>query len=126
MIQLNVFKDFKASSSSSQVALPSPNGPLSCEITSTAISEANKEVQEVIARDSITKKRRNYQKYTPKQKATIGNYVLLKGTSAAHHHYTGAFPDLKHTTICEWRKAISNQQKKEHESVTELHGKERG
>ena len=34
--------------------------------------------------------------------------------------------DLKYTTICEQRKAISNQQKKEHESVTELHGKKRG
>ena len=48
MIQLNLFKYFKASSSSPQVALPSPNGPLLREVPSTAISSANKEVEEVM------------------------------------------------------------------------------
>ena len=76
--------------------------------------------------DSIKKKRGSYQKYTAKQKATIGNSALTNGTSAALRRYAGEFPDLKYTTICEWRKAISSQQKKEHESVTELHGKKRG
>ena len=40
MSQLNLFQFFKASSKSPQVALPSPNGPLSREIPSTAICEA--------------------------------------------------------------------------------------
>ena len=127
MTQLNLFKYFKSSSSSPQIALPSPNGPLSHEVPSTAISAANKEVEEVIASDSIvTKKRGSYQKYTGKQKATIGNYALTNGTSAALRRYAAEFPNLKYTTVCEWRKAISSQQKKEHESVTELHGKKRG
>ena len=52
MTQLNLFKYFKSSSSSPQIALPSPNGPLSREVPSTAISAANKEVEEVIASDS--------------------------------------------------------------------------
>ena len=126
MTQLNLFKYFRASSSSPQVALPSPDGPLSREVPSTAISAANKEVEEVIASDSVTKKRGSYQKYTPNKKATIGNYALINGTSAALRRYVGEFPDLKYTTICEWKKAISSQQKKERESVTELHGKKRG
>jgi len=54
MTQVNLFKYFKASSSS-QVALPLPNGPLSREVPSTAISEANKEVEEAMARDSVVK-----------------------------------------------------------------------
>ena len=58
MTQLNLFKYFKASSSSPQVALPSPDGPLSCEVPSTAISSANKEVEEMMAISDahITKK----------------------------------------------------------------------
>ena len=94
---------------------------------STAISGANKEVEEVImaSRDS-SKKRGCYQKYTPKQKATIGNYALINSTSATLRLYVVEFPDLKYTTVCEWSNAISSQQKKERESVTELHGKKRG
>jgi len=94
-------------------------------VPSTTISEANKEVKEVMARDSVAKKRGSYQKYTPKQKATIGNYALINGTSAALHRYAGEFPDLKYITVCEWRKVILSQQKKEDKSVTKLHGKKR-
>ena len=127
MTQLNLFRYFKVSSSSPQVVLPSPDGPLSHEVPSTAISEANKEVEEVMmgSRDS-GKKRGSYQKYTPKQKATIGSYALINGTSATLRRYAVEFPDLKYTTVCEWRNVISSQQKKERESVTELHGKKRG
>ena len=94
MSQLNLFKYFRASSSSPQVALPSPNGPLSREVPSTAISAANKEVEEVMASGSVTKKRGSYQKYTAKQKATIGNYALINGTSAALRRYAGDHPSI--------------------------------
>lgn len=40
--------------------------------------------------------------------------------------YAGEFSNLKYTTICEWRKAITSQHKKVRESVTELHGKKQG
>ena len=56
MTQLNLFKYFKASPLSPQVALPSLNGPLSHEIPQPVISAANKEVKEVIASDIITKR----------------------------------------------------------------------
>ena len=56
MTQLNLFKYYRASSLSPQVALPSPDGPLSREVPSTSISVANKEVEEVMVSDNITKK----------------------------------------------------------------------
>ena len=89
------------------------------------IAAANKEVEKIVIKGS-TKKKGCHQKFTPKQKALIGNYALINGTSATHRHYVGEFPGLKYTTICDWRKAISEQQQKEHEAVTELHGKKRG
>ena len=55
MTQLNLFKYYKASLSSPQEPLPSPDSPLSREVSSTAISAANKEVEEVMASDNITK-----------------------------------------------------------------------
>ena len=56
MTQLNLFKYFKASLS--QIALPSPDGPLLCKVASTVISTVNKEVKEVVASHDgrITKK----------------------------------------------------------------------
>jgi len=65
------------------------------KISSTAFSATNKEVKEAIASLSedtdSSKKRGCYQKYTPKQKVTIGNYVLINGMSAAFHCYAGNF-----------------------------------
>ena len=78
MSQLNLFRFFKASSKSLQVALPSPNGLLSQEVPSTAISEANKEVEKILKNQcEDARKRRCYQGYNGKQKAAIGNYALV-------------------------------------------------
>ena len=122
MSQLNLFKFFKVTPSSSQVALSSPDGQLSCDVPSTAIAAVNKEVEKIVIEGSTTKKRNCYQKFILKQKALIGNYPLINGTSAVHPHYVGEFPGLKYTTVCDWKKAISAQQQKEHEAGTELHG----
>ena len=56
---------------SPKVVLPFPNDPLSHKVPLPAISAANKEVKEVMAIDSVIRA------YTPKQKATIGNYALI-------------------------------------------------
>ena len=56
IMQLTLFKYFK-SSSLPKVILPCPNGLLSHEVPSTAISTANKEVEEVMVADSETKKK---------------------------------------------------------------------
>ena len=114
--------------------LPSPKGPLSREVPAGAISEANKEVTKVLKdsedKDGVksrgTGSRGTYQRYTPKDKATIGNYAAMHGTSAALRHFKSKFPDLKYTTICEWRKAIVAKTRKDHKVVTELEERKRG
>ena len=60
----------------------------------------------------ITKNGGSYQKYIPKQKATIGNYAPINGRIAALCHYAREFPNLNYTTVCEWRKVIYSQIKK--------------
>jgi len=68
-------------------------------------------------------KRGTYQKYTPKDKAMIGNYVVMHGTSAVLCHFNNKFPDLKYTTVCKWRKVIVAKTWKDHKVVTELEEK---
>ena len=48
MGQLNLFKFFKVTSSSPQVALPSPDGPLSRKVPSTAIAATSKEFEKIV------------------------------------------------------------------------------
>ena len=72
------------------------------------------------------KRRGAYQRCTPKYKTTISNYAVIHGTSAALRHFKNKFPDLKYTTLCEWRKAIIVKTRKDHEVVTELEDKKRG
>lgn len=117
----SLFHYFKSNS-----LLPSPNRPLLREVPAIAISGANKEVTKVLKdsedKDGV-KRRGTYQKYSSKDKAMIGNYAVMHGTSAALHHFINKFPDLKYTTVCEWRKAIVAKTRKDHEVVTELEEK---
>ena len=104
---MSLFKYFKVSSSS---PLPSPSGPLSAEIPSTAINAANEEVLKALKAsedESGVKRRGSYKKYTAKEKATVGNYALMHGTSAALRNFKSQYPDLKYTTVCDWKKAIA-------------------
>ena len=66
-------------------ALPSPEGPLSRDVPSSSIEAANKSVIAVVESEegAIKQKRGSYEKYSPKEKATIANYTVLHGTSAA-------------------------------------------
>ena len=58
---------------SCQISLPNSTGPLSKEVDSAAIEEANKEVTAVIA--NTGGKRKPYLKLTDEQRATIGKYA---------------------------------------------------
>jgi len=94
---------------------------------SIAICKANKEVEKTLKNEDASRKRGCYQRYDGKQKAAIGNYALIHGTNAALCYYKSQFPNLKYTTICEWKSAVSEEQEKNsHQPVTELHGKKRG
>jgi len=111
--------------------LPSPTGPLSKEVPATAISAANKEVMDCLKQSSAedqkeVKKRGTYQKYSGKVKARIGNYAVLNGPSAAVRHFQSKFPNLKYTTVCEWKNAVTAEIHKSDEPVTTLEEKKRG
>ena len=109
--------------------LPFPNGPLSREIPVTAISTANDEVMKAFKTgedDKGVQRRGPYQKYTDKEKAEIGKYVLMHGTTAALRHFKDQYSKLKYTTICEWKRAIAAEEIKSQQPVTELKSKKRG
>ena len=50
--------------------------------------------------------RGSYAKFTPKQKATVDNYAVLHGTSAALRHFK---TELRWLTINDWKDAIVKQ-----------------
>ena len=77
---MSLFKYFKPLSKSS---LPSPNSELSYTIPSSYIAAANQEVSKVLSAISALVTQGIYAKFTPKQKAAIGNYAVLQGTSTA-------------------------------------------
>ena len=60
-------------------ALSSPEGPLSCDVPSSSIEVANKFVIPVVESEegAIKQNRGSYEKYFPKEKATIANYAVL-------------------------------------------------
>ena len=115
--------------STGNVLIFSPKGPLSREVPAIAISEANKDITKVLkdSKDEDGVKRQGtYQKYTPKDKATIRNYAVMHGMSTVLHYFKNKFPDLKYGNVCEWRKVIIVAAWKDLEVLTELEGKKRG
>ena len=109
--------------------LPSLTGLLSKEVPATAISAANKEVMECLKHSKDgkrVKKRRTYQKYSRKDKARIGNYAAVNGTSAAVRHFEKGFPNLKYTAVCKWKKAVANLARKSDETVAKIEERKRG
>ena len=105
---MTLYRYFKPTKPSSGSQLPEPDGQLSMTVPSTSIVAANQEVSKVLATEksaSGSEQRgiRTYAKYTPKQKATIGNYSILHGTSAALRYFKTKFPDLKWSTVNDWK-----------------------
>ena len=88
--------------------LPSPEGPLSRHVPLSSIEAANKSVIAIVESEegAIKQKRGRYEKYSPKEKAAIANYAVLHSTSAAIRHFKSKHPDLKWTTVNDWKKAI--------------------
>ena len=90
--------------------LPNPQGPLSKQLPSSCIESANNHVEEVTKQMTTEgakgRKRGPYKKYTPNDKAEVANYATLHGTSAAIRHFKARFPDLKWTTVNDWKEAM--------------------
>ena len=51
----------------------------------------------------------NYAKFTPKQKAGIGNHAALHGTSASLCHFKKEFFKLKWSIANDWTNAVIKQ-----------------
>ena len=112
VFSMSLFKYFKLVSKNT---LPSPTGNLSHTIPSSSIAAANKEVSKVLptvtehpGAQSVSSATQHgcYSNFTPKQKATIGNYAVLHGPSAALWYFKKDFPTLKWSTVNDWKNAI--------------------
>ena len=115
------------------ILLPSPYGSLSKVVTSSTIEAANREVKQLIeSGNKAGKKRGSYMKYTPTDKAKVGNYAVQHGISAPLRHFKTEFPDLKWSTVHDWKQVILKEMKrcdvsqKSYRPIVELHGKRRG
>ena len=106
--------------------LPSPEGPLSRDVPSSSIEAANKSVIAVVESqgEAIKQKteRGSYEKYSSKEKVTVGNHAVLHQIKA---------PSLKWSTVNDWKNVIVLKTKKDShtgqvEPVTELESKKRG
>ena len=121
--------------------LPSPEGPLSHEVPSSSIQAANKSVSAIFESEVATGseagvgtkkgKRGTYEKHSPEEKAKVGNYAVLHGTSAAIRHFKSKHPDLKWSTVNDWKKAVIAKTKRNYQTgqvdpITELESKKRG
>ena len=87
--------------------LPSPHGSLSRWIPSSCIEAANKQVAEIMVTN--TNKRGLYKKYTPEEKTTVARYAVQHGTSAALRYFKDRFPELKWTTVNDWKEATKRE-----------------
>ena len=118
----------------SKSCLPNPQGPLSKQLPSSCIESANQQVEELAKQTTIvgkSGKRGPYKKYSPKERAEVANYATLHGTSAAIRHFKARFPDLKWTTVNDWKEAMLKAASKaaidgQLKKITELEEKKRG
>ena len=83
---------------------------------------------------TTSKKRRQrgtYTHYTPSDRAKIGKYALENGNLRALRHFSAIFPDIKESTVRNFKKAykehIDHQRKQQNpKPVTEILSKHRG
>ena len=121
--------------------LPSPEGPLSREMPSSSIQVANKSVSAIFESEVAMRseagmgtkkgKRVTYEKHSPEEKASMGNYAVLHGISAAIRHFKSKHPELKWSTVNDWKKAVIAKTKRNYQTgqvdpITELESKKWG
>ena len=115
-------------------SLPNPRGSSSRRAPS-CIESANKQVSAELAasiQSAITTRTRDpYNKYGPKEKAESAGYAVQHGTSAALGHFKDRFPELKWSTVNDWKEAMVKATKKsvikgQLEKIVVLEEKKRG
>ena len=92
-------------------ALPDPKGPLSDQVPSASISEANKEVMKTIAAvDKEPQKKGPYLKVTPEYKAKIAKFASINGNCVAARKYTKLLgKNLNESTVRSWVKNYKSE-----------------
>ncbi len=108
--------------------LPDPRGPLSSEIPPEVISVINKEVVQAQKQEAATrsKKRGTYWSYSPTQRAEIGRYATLHGTTAAARYFSRKTKEtISKSTVQSIKKNYSEELKK-NSPVRQLPTKLRG
>lgn len=83
--------------------LPDPKGPLSEEVPTVSIIEANKEVKKVIDQPPKKRKGTTYIKVTPEVKAKIAKFAVENGNCAAARKYSKELKEhLNESTVRSW------------------------
>ena len=85
----------------------------------------------ITQKEHLSRKEVNTTKYSDEDKATIANYAVQHGTSVAIKKFKKEFPDLKWSTLNDWKKQMITEVKKNHacgnnEKITELVTKKQG
>ena len=87
-----------------EAALPDSKGPLSNEVPSISIAEANKEVVKILYENQQAKKG-PYIKVTPERKAQIARYAMKHSNCAASRKYSKELQQqLNESTVRSWVK----------------------
>ena len=127
---MSIYQYFKRTPDGCKSELPSPFGPLSTKVPSSSIEAANRHVRDVLTMTEHSR-RGTYQKYTAKDKAKIAEYAIHHGTSATVRHFSKEFPELKRSTVNDWKGALvklnqHNRSRGVEKPVLELEGKQWG
>lgn len=95
---MSILKYFSVQTSKG--GLPSPSGPLQETIPPLTIAAVNKKVEAELA-SLESKKRGQYTKFTPSQRAMIGKKAAEEGVTASMRYFKAKYPnlDLKETTV---------------------------
>ena len=84
-----------------------------------------------IASNKAQKTRGTYEKYSSTEKAKIAHYAIQHGTSVAIRHFSKEYPQLKWSSVNDWKVSAIKKVKENHragndEQVKEIVGKKRG
>ena len=129
---LNYFQ--KNVSPNNSVDLPDPRGTLSRVIPSSAIALANEEIRRAVAvaQDLSQSHRRHYNKYTLKEKATIGKFALEHGVLSAKRKFSRQLgQSINESTVRSFKNKFSKERSRrraagEDSDIEELPEKKRG
>ena len=103
---MSILKYFKWKHKDVALPLPDPVGPLSKDVPTSSIIEANNEVLKAIADQSTRKKKGPYIKVAPECKAKVAKYALEHSNCAAARKYSRELNEnLNESTVRSWVKA---------------------